>query len=192
MRANLLKLLTFFFIFCIFTNSAWAQGYNKTVGSNVYGSIQLVDTLPVLDPGIGGGLFFDYRFNDRFSIMIESFFTTQDGDGRSNGEGNIIALAVPAVTLKIYILNNSSRLEPYFGIGVGLYALTEGNASNNTGGVGLGAQFETGLEFMVAENLMMGVGGTFRSAGLINSLSGNANATTYMPFTLFGRIGYKW
>lgn len=192
MKHKILKLLAFLFIFCMVSASSFAQGYNKTIGASVYGSIQLVDTLPVVDTGVGGGLFFDYRFNDRFSIMVESYFTSQSGTGRSNGEGNIIALAVPAVTLKLFILNNATTIDPYFGIGVGLYALTEGNASNNTGGFGLGAQIETGLEINIAENLMVGVGGTFRSVGLINSFSGNANATTYMPYTLFGRLGYRW
>ncbi|OVE81321.1 hypothetical protein BVY03_03815 [bacterium K02(2017)] len=181
-------------IFSLFSFNSHAEGdyYNKTIGGNIYGSIQLVDPLPVVDLGIGGGMFFDYRFNQRFSIMLESFFTTQDGKGRSSGEGSIEFLAIPVTTFKVYILSDSQRLEPYFGLGVGFYALTEGDISNNTGGYGLGAQVEIGVEFNVADNLMVGVGGTYRSVGLITSLSGNANATSYMPFTMFGRIGYRF
>lgn len=196
MKGFFLKVLLFLVLLAVFVPNARAQDYvsqgYKTVGGSIYGSIQLVDTLPVVDLGIGGGLFFDYRFNDRFSLMVEGYFTSQDGTGRSLGEGSIWAMAVPAVTLKIFILNNMPRLDPYFGIGVGLYALTEGNVDNTTSGVGLGAQVETGVEFTVAENLILAVGGTYRSVGLINSLSGSANATTYMPYTLFGRIGYRW
>lgn len=176
----------------IASSNAFAQDYNKTIGGTVYGSIPLADTLPEVSMGIGGGMFFDYRFNERFSIMIESFFTTQDGKGRSNGEGSIEFMALPAVNFKLYLLNNSVSIDPYIGIGVGLYYMTEGNASNSTGGFGMGAQVEVGLEYHVAENLLASVGGTYRSIGLINSLSGPANATVFMPYTLFGRIGYRF
>lgn len=185
-----------FLTLLIFSTNLWARDggsyYNKTIGGNIYGSIQLADTLPVVDAGLGGGMFFDYRFNDRYSFMIESFFTTQDGDGRSNGEGSIEFVATPAFTFKVYILKGQPRIEPYVGIGVGFYWLTEGSIANSTGGFGIGAQIETGVEYTLAENLMIGAGGTYRSVGLINSLSGNANATTFMPYTLFGRIGYRF
>lgn len=187
------KLTILFFIILLAAGSnVFAQDYNKTIGGTVYGSIPLVDTLPEVSLGIGGGMFFDYRFNERFSIMIESFFTTQDGNGRSNGEGSIEFMALPAVTFKMYVLNNAVNLDPYIGIGVGLYGMTEGSAANSTGGFGMGAQIEVGMEYHVAENLLAGVGGTYRSIGLINSLSGPANATVFMPYTLFGRIGYRF
>lgn len=193
MKSISLKLLTFFACFCLFSPLAQAYGdYNKTIGVSVYGSIPLVDTLPEMDLGIGGGMFFDYRFNERFSLMIEGFFTTQDGKGRSNGEGNINMIAVPEITFKAYILNNASRIDPYIGVGVGLYALTEGSASNSTGGFGVGANIEVAMEINIADNLMGAVGGTFRSVGIINSLSGTANASAIMPYTLFGRIGYRF
>lgn len=169
-----------------------ASSYNKTIGGMILGSIQLVDTLPVVDPGIGGGAFFDYRFNDRFSITVESFFTTQDGTGRSSGEGSIEFLCVPATTFKIYLANADAKIEPYFGIGVGIYYLTEGDVSNSTSGIGIGAQIEVGLDYDIANNLMLGVGGTYRSVGLVNGLTGASNATTFMPYNLFGRIGYRF
>ncbi len=190
-----MKRISLFVFFALLSTTisaaSFAQEFSRTVGGNIYGSVQLVDTLPELDPGIGGGMFFDYRFNEHYSIMLEAFFTTQDGSGRSTGEGDIIALAVPATTFKIYLLN-SEKLDGYIGVGVGIYGLTEGSLANTTSGWGLGAQFETGLEYDVTSNLMAGVGGTFRSVGLINTFSGASNATTYMPFTLFGRIGYRF
>lgn len=169
-----------------------AMSNPRTVGGTIFGSIQLVDTTPVLDPGIGGGFFFDYRFNERFSVALEAFAVTQDGDGRSRGEGDIEFLGIPTATLKLYFLNGTGKFDPYAGIGVGFYALTEGGISDQSFGVGLGAQVETGLDYLLTDTLLLSVGGTYRSVGLINSLSGAANATTYMPYTLFGRIGYKF
>ncbi|MBU1918273.1 MAG: outer membrane beta-barrel protein [bacterium] len=180
--------------------SAWAYddeyatttSYTRTVGVNIMGNIQLVDTLPVMDMGIGGGIFFDYRFNQRFSFMLEGFFTLQNGKGASAAENTIYFFAIPAATFKVYFLDSLAQIDPYIGVGVGFYGLLEGDDSNNTGGFGVGAQIEVGLEYLVADNLVLGVGGTYRSIGIINSLSGTANASVYMPYTLFGRIAYRF
>lgn len=180
-----------FFLFCGSARS-YEPVYNRTVGGTIYGSIQLVDTLPIVGPGIGGGAFFDYRFNQMFSFQVESFIILQDGARASAAEGSIKFFAMPTGTLKIYPLKNATKLDPYFGIGLGLYMLTEGDIGNNTFGVGLGAQIETGLDINLTDNLLFGVGGTYRSVGLLNSFSGTANASTYMPYTLFGRIGYRF
>lgn len=188
---NLIILCTIFILFSS-TVSAYDGYNNKTIGGNVYGSIPLVDTTPEMDLGIGGGMFFDYRFNERYSIQVESFFTTQDGKNSSSGEGDLVMLALPAVTLKLYVLNQSDKFDPYIGVGVGLYGLLEGTQSNNSGGWGMGGQIEVGVDYKLTENIMLGAGGTYRSIGLINSLSGNANATAIMPYTLFGRVGYRF
>ncbi len=166
--------------------------YNKTLGASVYGSIQLVDTLPLVDMGIGGGAFFDWRFNERFSLMVESFFTTQDGRGQSAADRSIEFLCIPASTFKVYIPTKTPQLDPYIGLGIGFYHLREGDVEDDTAGFGIGAQIEVGIEYLLADNLMVGVGGTYRSVGLINSLTGPANASTYMPYTLFGRVGYRF
>lgn len=185
-------LLLLFFLFLPVLSHAYEPAYNRTLGGTIYGSIQLVDTLPIVDLGIGGGIFFDYRFNQRFSIQAESFVIFQEGDRASQAEGSIKFFAMPATTLKIYPLKNATRFDPYFGLGLGLYMLTEGDVNNNTFGLGLGAQIETGLDFNLTDNLLFGVGGTYRSVGLLNSFKGTANASTYMPYTLFGRIGYRF
>lgn len=184
--------LAVIFLFLSFSVRAYEPAYNRTVGGMIYGSVQLVDTLPIVDVGIGGGAFFDYRFNQRFSFQVESFIILQDGDRASLAEKGIEFFAMPAGTLKIYPFKNAQRFDPYFGLGLGLYMLTEGDISNNTFGLGVGAQIETGIDFNLADNLLLGVGGTYRSVGLLNSLSGTANASTYMPYTLFGRIGYRF
>lgn len=191
------SLISFIFLFCIcllaFPSHAYnSSAYNKTVGGLVLGNIQLIDTTPTVGMGIGGGMFFDYRFNERFSIELNSFFTTQDGKGANAAEGSIEFLAIPTTTFKVYLFNFESRIDPYLGIGVGFYSLTEGDVSNNTNGYGLGAQVEVGVDYYLTDNLVMGAGGTYRSIGMINSLSGTSNATTYIPYTLFGRIGYRF
>lgn len=183
----------FFCLVCFASSHAQAAStYNKTIGGIVYGSIPLVDTLPNVDLGIGGGAYFDYRMNQRFSVTLEAFAITQDGTSRSNGEGSIEFMGIPTVTFKIYFMDEGSKLDPYAGIGVGFFLLTEGNLSDSTGGAGLGAQVEVGLDYLLNDHLSVGVAGTFRSVGLITKLSGAANATTYMPYTLLGKIGYHF
>ena len=166
--------------------------YNRTFGGTIFGSVQLADTFPLVDPGIGGGVFFDYRFNNRFSVALEAFGITQDGDRASQAEGSIEFLGIPTATVKLYFLGAQSKFDPYIGVGLGFYLLTEGDVENNSFGVGLGAQIETGIDYLVTDTLVFSVGGTYRSVGLLNSLSAPANASTYMPYTLFGRIGYKF
>ena len=52
---------------------------NMTIGIMAMGNIQLIDTLPDIDPGPGGGVYFDYRFNQRFTgtdpALHNQFFT---------------------------------------------------------------------------------------------------------------------
>ena len=186
------------FVFLVFFHlspgvaKAYEPVFNRTLGGSVFGSIQLVDTTPLVDPGIGGGAFFDYRFNHRYSIALEAFVILQDGRGTSAGEGSLNFFGMPTSTIKMYFLNNTTVIDPYFGIGLGLYMLTEGSISNNTFGIGIGAQIEVGVDFNVTDNLLFSVGGAYRSVGLINSFSGPANASTFMPYTLFGRIGYRF
>lgn len=189
------RTLCYLIVFSFITTSAHAVDYmafNKTVGGNIYGSFQLADTLPVVDAGIGGGVFFDYRFNERFSFMVESVLTFQDGKGRSAGDGGINFFGIPALTFKIYVVGAKYRFDPYVGLGIGLYGLTEGSTENNTGGMGLGAQIEFGTDYLLTDNFLLGAGATFRSVGIINTLSGTSNATAYVPVTLFGRIGYRF
>lgn len=195
MGTHFLRRFRFFLFLILFLptlSHAYEPAYNRTLGGQIFGSVQLVDTLPILDLGIGGGAFFDYRFNQRFSIQVESFVIFQDGDRASVAEGGIEFYAMPATTLKIYPFKNAARFDPYFGLGLGLYMLSEGSLNNNTFGLGLGAQIETGLDFNLTDNLLFAVGGTYRSVGLLNSFKGTANASTYMPYTLFGRIGYRF
>lgn len=186
-------------IFCLFLSvpTASAQYYESsslphTVGATVYGSFQLVETDPLVSPGIGGGLYWDYRANDRFSLQLEAFVITQDGRDSSSGEGSIEFFGMPTTTFKLYVMGKQYRFDPYIGAGVGFYWLTEGSAGDDSGGLGLGAQIELGVDYHLHDNLVVTAGGTYRSIGLINSLDGANNAGVYMPYTLFGRIGYRF
>lgn len=169
-----------------------ASSFNKTIGGSIYGSVPLVDTLPNVDAGIGGGAYFDYRMNQRFSVTLEAFAITQDGTDRSNGEGSIEFMGIPTVTFKIYFLEEGTKMDPYAGIGVGFFLLTEGGIGDSTGGAGIGAQVEVGFDYLLTDHLSIGAAGTFRSVGLITKFSGAANATVYMPYTLQGKIGYHF
>lgn len=183
-------------LLCVSSNTALADEYGvnnpNTVGLTFYTNFQLIDTLPNVDPGLGGGFYWDYRFNDRFSFQIEAFAITHDGNDVSDNEDNIELFGFPVSTFKLYVLEKKYRFDPYVGTGVGLYWLTEGEANNDTGGLGLGAQIETACDFNIEENLVATLGGAYRSVGLINSLEGTSKASTFMVYTFFARIGYRF
>lgn len=188
------KILSFALVFCSITLSIHAQERpSKTVGASFYGSFQLFDTTPSLDFGLGGGVFFDYRMNERFSFTLESFFSSHNASGRSNAENRVSLIALPTATFKFYFLNNTeSRFDPYVGLGVGLYYLTEGDVANETGGLGLGAQIELGSNFYLSDRWSLGAAATFRSIAIINDLSGPVSASAHVPLSLQARVGYHF
>lgn len=167
---------------------------NRTIGLLGIGNIQLLNSIPQLDPGPGGGAYFDYRFNQRFSITLDAWATTQNGNGPSSGEGDIELLGIPTFTIKLYLSNDeSSRFDPFAGIGIGAYALTEGSISNGTSGVGLGAHIDVGFDYHFNDLITAGFSGIFRSTALITNLnsSGN-NALAMIPFSLVTRVGFHF
>ncbi|MDO8518670.1 MAG: outer membrane beta-barrel protein [Deltaproteobacteria bacterium] len=167
---------------------------SRTLGIMGMGNIQLLNTAPQLDPGPGGGAFFDYRFNQRFSVTIDAWATTHDGDGPSEAEDSIQILGIPTFTIKLYLSDNeSARFDPYAGIGIGAYATTEGSVANGTNGVGLGAHIDTGFDYHISEVISAGFSGIFRSTALITNLnsSGN-NALALIPYSLVGRVGFHF
>lgn len=157
------------------------------------GNIQLLNSIPQFDPGPGGGAYFDYRFNQRFSVTLDAWATTHKGDGPSAGDDFEI-LGIPTFTIKLYLIDDeASRWDPYAGIGIGAYATTEGDIPNGTNGVGLGAQIDVGVDYHVSDVFSVGFSGIFRSAAIITSLaaSGN-NALALIPYSLVGRIGFHF
>jgi outer membrane protein W len=157
------------------------------------GNIQLVETQTDLDPGPGGGVFFDYRFNQRFSLTVDMWATTHDGTGGSDGDDSIQILGIPNATIKMYFMDDeTSKWDPYAGFGVGAYATTEGSRANGTNGVGLGARIDVGFDYHLTEVISIGFAGVFHSAGIINSLDGGTGSSeAIIPFSLIGKLGFR-
>ncbi|HBF12411.1 MAG TPA: hypothetical protein DDW49_03320 [Deltaproteobacteria bacterium] len=189
------KLGMFFIISLLLSSSSYARSdKNKTFGLMVMGNFQLIDTTPNLDPGYGGGLYFDYRFNQRFSITADAWLATHDGEGSSDGDNSIELLGIPTVTLKYYFMKDeASNWDPYAGIGVGLYALTEGSVENGTNGFGLGAQIDVGFDYYFNNSISAGFAGIFHSVGIVHSLGdGGSDSSAILPFSVVGKVGYHF
>ena len=164
---------------------------NMTIGILAMGNFQLIDTQPEFDPGPGGGIYFDYRFNQRFSIQIDAWATNHSGNNNFDGDSFEI-LGIPTFTIKLYFMDDeASRWDPYAGLGVGAFATTEGSVANGTQGVGLGAQIEVGFDYYLTDIFSIGFAWAFRSGGIINSLGQN-RATALIPFSVMGRAGFHF
>lgn len=190
MKTKIIFLMALFFVL---SSAAEARPSKKmTLGIMGMGNIQLVDTKTDLDPGPGGGVFFDYRFNQRFSVTVDAWATTHDGTGRSDGDDSIQILGIPTMVIKLYFMDDdSSKWDPYAGLGIGAYATTEGSIPNGSNGVGLGGKLEVGFDYHFTELLSAGFGGTFHSAGIITSLDGGPTSSqAIIPFSLTARLGF--
>lgn len=172
--------------------NAETAGGNFTIGIGPVGNIFVVDANPELDPGVGGYVYFDYRWSPQFSTQFGVLVTTEDGRGISDGDNGIEFLGIPTFDLKFYILKDPSRWDPYGLIGMGVYAVTEGTTKNGTTAVGIGADVGIGCDFYVTEALSLGLSTVFRSIGLINSISGGNNGSSLFPVSLMGNIAYHF
>jgi len=176
------------------TSSAMANNAsgNFSVGLGPVGNIFIVDAKPELDPGIGGIVYFDYRWSPQFSTQFGIIVSTEDGSGISDGDNGIEFLGIPTFDLKFYILSEPSRWDPYASIGMGVYAITEGTQSNGTTAVGIGANLGLGADFYITERLSLGMSAVFRSIGLIDATSGSNNGTAIFPFSMMTNIAYHF
>lgn len=171
---------------------AKASGGNFSVGVGPIGNIFVVDSRPELSPGVGGFVFFDYRWSPQFSTQFTFLISDQDGTGTSAGDDNILFLGIPTFDLKFYVLRNPSRWDPYGLIGVGFFAVTEGGASNGSQAFGIGADLGVGTDFYISEKFSVGLQCIFRSIGLIDSVDGPNNGTALFPVSLMGNIAYHF
>jgi opacity protein-like surface antigen len=171
---------------------ATTAGGNYSVGLGPVGNIYVVDSNPELDPGVGGYLYFDYRWSPQFSTQFGVIVTTQDGTGISAGDGGIEFLGIPTFDLKFYIFSEPSRWDPYGLIGIGVYAVTEGSQNNGTWALGVGADIGIGTDFYITEKWSVGLAAIFRSIGLIDSTGGPNNGTALFPFSMMGNVAYHF
>lgn len=166
------------------------QGF--AVGIGPVGNIYLIDTIPIMDPGIGGHVFFNYRFADQFAFETSFIITTQDGTNVSAGDNGMLFLGMPTFDFKYYFLKNDPRFDPFAAVGVGLYWLTEGSTGNSTGGLGLGAQLGLGFDFYITDRISTGFQGMFRSIGLITNFGTPSASTAIFPFSLQGNVAFHF
>ncbi|MBL7685717.1 MAG: outer membrane beta-barrel protein [Deltaproteobacteria bacterium] len=166
------KILLFCFLtLSLFLSSpSWAR---KTMSVSGFGGpqFQLTNTYPELGVGLGGGVAFDYRFNQRWAIASSISFFTQDGRGASSGDKDSLLINVPEISLKFYLLGTEHKIDPYLSAGIGLSILTEGSRSDNSGGAGIGAQFGVGTDFYFTDWFSVGFLAQFKTVGIIRDSS---------------------
>lgn len=187
MKKHLLVSAIFIFLF---SSAGFAE--NFTIGGGPLGNIFIVDARPELDPGVGGQLFFDYRWSPQISTQFSIIVTTEDGKGANSGDNGIEFLGIPTIDLKYYLLSSESHFDPYLMAGIGLYAVSEGTAGNGTFAIGAGANVGFGLDYYLTEKWSLGLAASFRSIGLVDSTSGNNNGTALFPFSLAGNVGFHF
>lgn len=186
----LISVFTLLAAFVVSTPVQARQGFS--VGAGPMGNIYLIDTIPIMDPGVGGHAFFQYRFLDQIAFETSFFITSQDGTNVSSADRGILFLGMPTLDFKFYFLKNDPRFDPFVSTGLGMYWLTEGSINNSTGGMGLGAQIGLGFDFYVAENISLGFSGVFRSIGLITNLGTPSASTAIFPYSLQGNVAFHF
>lgn len=163
-----------------------------SVGLGATGNFHLIEGTPELKPGLGGQVYFDYRFAPQFSSQFAFGVTLHNGRDGNAGDKGIISLSMPVVQLKYYLLSNASgRIDPYVGIGVGLYLITEGSRSDGTTAFGFGANAGAGVDIYLTPALSATVAGTFHSIGMIDSLGSN-NGKGLFPVTAAGGLAFHF
>ena len=188
------KLLAGLIALCLLSFSFSSQARSskpRTAGLMGLGQFQLIDSNVEFDFGLGGGAFFDYRFNQRFSTTIDVWMTHHNGSGTSNGDDGMNLWGIPTFTLKYYLMpNEDSKFDPYVGMGIGLFMLSEGDIDNDSGGIGIGAQAELGLDYYFNDTISAGFSTIFRSAGLITGADNDDDkSVAVIPMALVLKVG---
>ncbi|MFH1873617.1 MAG: outer membrane beta-barrel protein [Pseudomonadota bacterium] len=191
-KITLIVIATLFLIISSNTTYAGSTAGNFSVGLGPVGNIFVVDSNPELDPGVGGYVYFDYRWSPQFSTQFGVMVTTEDGTGISAGDNGIEFLGIPTFDLKFYVLSSPSRWDPYGMIGIGFYAVSEGSADNGTVAFGIGANLGLGFDFYLTEKFSLGFATVLRSIGMIDSIGGNSNGTSLFPVSLQANVAYHF
>jgi len=186
------KIFTIAVILTAVCFSTIARAENFTIGGGPVGNIFVVDASPELGPGVGGYIFFDYRWSPQLSTQFSVMVTTEDGQGISKGDNGIEFLGIPTIDFKYYILTSESRWDPYVMAGIGLYAISEGTRSDGTFAIGMGASAGIGCDYYFTEKWSVGLSAAFKSIGLIDKTDGKNNGTAIFPFSLAGNVGFHF
>ncbi len=162
------------------------------IGLGPVGNIFLIDTIPVMNPGIGGYTYFQYRFAEQFAFQASFLITHQSGTNVSSGDGGILFLGMPTLDLKYYFLTGDPRFDPFVSIGTGLFILTEGSRSDGTGGIGVGANLGVGFDYYVTEAVSVGFEGVFRTVGIISDFGTPSSSSAFFPYSLMANVAFHF
>lgn len=165
---------------------------NMSVGIGPTGQFFLIDGNPQLGPGLGGHIFFDYRWAPQVSTQFTFHVTTENGKNGNAGDNDILFFTIPAITFKYYFIRDGGRFDPYGSLGVGLYMTSEGSRSDGTLAFGFGANAGLGFDCYLTPQLSAKLESTFHSIGMINALRGNNNGAGLFPITAAGSIAFHF
>jgi len=143
------------------------------------GNFQIANTFPNLDIGAGGGIAFDYRFNQRWGLQTSLSVFDHDGEGASAGDNGMLLLTLPSVDLKFYFLKEEHRIDPFVSAGLGINVLTGGSRADNSGGAGMGAQIGLGSDFYITDRFSLGILTQFKTVGIIRG-GGQSSALIFI------------
>lgn len=153
------------------------------------GNFQIVDTFPQLDIGGGGGIAWEYRFNQHWGLQTSLSVFDHDGSGPEKGDKGILVLNVPSIDLKYYLLSDEKRFDPFLRAGIGLTVLTGGSVANNSGGAGMAAQVGVGSDFYINDAFSLGLEIQFKTAGIIR---GNSQSSAMIFLPVLGNFTYHF
>jgi outer membrane protein W len=140
---------------------------------------------------VGGFVYFDYRFAPHFSTQFTFGISMQDGAGPNAGDNSLLLLPLPKFDLKYYVLESSSRIDPYMMVGLGLFLLTEGSRSDGSTAFGFGANAGLGVDVYFSPAVSANLAINFTSIGMVGHLGGN-NGSGLFPLTTSGGIGFHF
>jgi len=153
------------------------------------GNFQIINTFPQLDVGGGGGIAFEYRFNQHWGLQTSLSVFDHDGGGPQKGDNNIYFLNVPSIDLKYYLLSDEKKIDPFLRAGIGISVLSGGSVANNSGGAGMAAQVGIGSDFYINDSFSLGLEIQFKTAGIIR---GNSQSSAMIFLPVLGNFTYHF
>lgn len=185
MKKNFVLLIALFSLFLL-SSSKSAQA-RPTMALSVFGggNFPLTTTFPDLSTGWGGGLEWDYRFNQHWAISTALSVFDHGSQGISHPDGNVLLLNLPDIDLKYYWFGNEKKWDPYFSAGLGFSVLSGGKVKDHSGGAGLAANFGAGFDYYLTPRFSAGFLAGFKSVGLIR---GNSQSSALIFLSTLGNL----